>query len=43
MEDQAPTWYAPLIGRKVADIKKSYSWQEKADLKNTTEALIVAS
>ncbi len=41
MEAQASTRHVPLSDRKVADIKKSYQWLEKAELKDSTEALIM--
>ncbi len=49
-EDEEPSWRdKPLHGvyhrqiEEVADIKKSYQWLEKAGLKDSTEALIMAA
>uniref|UniRef100_A0A7N8XHF5 Reverse transcriptase domain-containing protein n=1 Tax=Mastacembelus armatus TaxID=205130 RepID=A0A7N8XHF5_9TELE len=49
-EEQEPSWQdKPLHGmyhrqiQEVADIEKSYRWLEKAGLKDSTEALIVAA
>ena len=49
-EEEEPSWRdKPLHGmyhrqiEEVADIKKSYQWLEKAGLKDSTEALIMAA
>lgn len=49
-QDEEPSWRdKPLYGmyhrqiEEVADIKKSYQWLEKAGLKDSTEALIMAA
>ena len=43
MEGQAPAWHVPTTGEEVADIKESYQWLEKAGLKDSTQALIMAA
>lgn len=42
MAKQSPLWIAPTI-TEATDIVKFYQWLEKAELKGSTEALIIAA